>query len=156
MLAVAWVFRLKLRWIGKHTLFAGWRRPFMRFLGGMPVDRRSRNGVVQQVVDYFNDSDALILAIAPEGTRGRSELWKSGFYHIAHGAKVPVLLGFLDFGRKVGGVGPALIPTGNIAEDMKTIRAFYDGIEGLYPDKQGEVRLKEELEAEAPISIAAE
>jgi len=146
MLAVAWTYRLDLNWIGKHTLFRGpIRGSFLRWLGGIAVDRRSRNGVVAQIVDHFDDSDAMALAIAPAGTRGQAKHWKSGFYHIAHGAQVPIICGFLDFKRKVGGVGPSFVPSGDIAEDMDRIRAFYDGIEGMHRDRKTAVRLREEM-----------
>lgn len=73
--------------------------------------------------------------LAPEGTRKKVTYWKTGFYHIANGANVPIVLGFLDYMRKVGGIGPTLIPTGNIESDMAKIRAFYDTISGKTPDK---------------------
>ena len=151
MLAVAWVYRLDLHWIGKHTLFRGpIRGPFLRWLGGIAVDRRSRNGVVAQIVNHFDDNDTMVLAIAPAGTRGQAKHWKSGFYHIAHGAQVPIICGFLDFERKVGGVGLSFIPSGDIAKDMDRIRAFYEGIEGMYRDRKTEVRLREEMSQPAP------
>jgi 1-acyl-sn-glycerol-3-phosphate acyltransferase len=144
MLAVAWVFRLRLRWLGKHTIFKGAAGPVMRWLGGIPVDRRSPHGVVQQVVDHFADTDTIVLAIAPPGTRKRTKNWKSGFYHIAAQAQVPILCGFLDFGRRVGGVGPAIMPSGDVQRDMDRIREFYAGMEGKFPDFQAEILLKDE------------
>jgi 1-acyl-sn-glycerol-3-phosphate acyltransferase len=144
MLAVAWANHLDLCWLGKHTLFEGWAGSFMRWLGGIPVDRRSKNGAVAQAVDHIKAADMITLAIAPAGTRSEAKHWKSGFYHIANTAKIPILCGFLDFKRKVGGVGPAIMPTGNITKDMDRIRAFYADIEGMYPEKKTEIRLKEE------------
>ena len=154
MLAVAWVFRLRLRWMGKHTIFKGMAGPFMRWLGGLPVDRRASHGVVQQVADHFKASDQIILAIAPSGTRKRTEHWKSGFYHIASQADVPILCGFLDFKRKVAGVGPAIQPSGDIQADMDKIRAFYEGMEGLFPEKQAAIRLKDEPVDSEPKRVA--
>ena len=144
MISVAWVFRIQLSWLGKHTLFEGAKGSFMRWLGGIAVDRRKSNGVVGQIVDRFADTERLFLAIAPEGTRRRADLWKSGFYHMAKDANVPIVCGFLDFGRKVGGVGPAIVPTGDIAADMARLRAFYEGIEGRKPECVGDIRLAEE------------
>jgi len=144
MVAVSWVFGLKLNWLGKHTLFAGARGPFMRWLGGIAVDRRSRHGVVGSLVERFAETDRMYLAIAPAGTRSRARQWRSGFYHIAKGAQVPIVCGFLDFGRKVGGVGPAFVPTGDVKADMDKIRAFYEGIEGLRDGKTTVMRLAEE------------
>ena len=145
MLAVAWVFRLKLNWIAKHTLFVGWQGPVLRWLGALPIDRRAPQGQVADVAQRIREADGIILAIAPEGTRAQTELWKSGFYHIAREAQVPILCGFLDYRRKVGGVGPAFIPTGDIEADMDRIRAFYRGITGMKPDGFAEPRLREEL-----------
>lgn len=132
-------------WCGKHTLFKppvfGW---FMRKLGGIPIDRRARNNMVQFLADLFKQSETLVLAVPPEGTRGRREYWKSGFYHIAHTAQVPICLGYLDFSRKRGGMGPLVRTTGDVHADMEVIRAFYADKFGRYPDKQGPVRLASE------------
>jgi len=144
MLAVSWVFRLRLRWLGKHTIFKGVAGHVMRWLGGIPVDRRASHGVVQQVVDHFDDTDTIVLAIAPPGTRKRTDNWKSGFYHIAAQAEVPILCGFLDYGRRVGGVGPAIMPSGDVQRDMDRIREFYAGMVGKYPNFQAEILLKDE------------
>jgi 1-acyl-sn-glycerol-3-phosphate acyltransferase len=77
----------------------------------------------------------MILVIAPEGTRRKVERWRSGFYHIARGAKVPIVLGYLDYGRKAGGIGPAVTPTGDIEADMKQIRAFYADVTPKHPER---------------------
>jgi 1-acyl-sn-glycerol-3-phosphate acyltransferase len=90
---------------------------------------------VAQSIQQFHQNEKLILTIAPEGTRSRVKKWKTGFYHIAKGANVPIVLGFLDYRRKTGGIGPVIYPTGNIDADMETIRAFYDGITGKFPEK---------------------
>lgn len=150
MIAVAWMFDLKLSWIGKHTLFQGKTGPFMKWLGGIPVDRRARHGAVAQVVDHFKAADALLLAIAPAGTRAHSDCWKSGFYHMAVGAQVPVICAFLDYRRKIGGVGPAFIPSGDIKADMDRFRAFYGNVEALYPERVSTIRLRDEGAGETP------
>lgn len=154
MLSVAFVFRMGLSWLGKHSLFGGAKGAFMRFLGGIPVDRRAKHGVVAQVVDRFNACDKMWLAIAPAGTRSRSTHWKSGFYHIAHQAQVPVVCTFLDYKRKVGGIGPSFVPTGDIRADMDRIRAFYEEITARYPDATTPIRLlDEDTEEAAPIAL---
>jgi 1-acyl-sn-glycerol-3-phosphate acyltransferase len=84
---------------------------------------------------------------SPEGTRGRAEYWKSGFYHIAQGAGVPIVLGLLDYKKKVGGLFEAVYPSGNIKVDMDKMRAFYRDASGKYPDSFGPVRLQEEATA---------
>lgn len=146
MLACAWVYRIRLNFLGKHTLFAGWRGPFMRFLGGIPVDRRKPQGLVSQVVEEFDKVDGLFLAVPPAGTRKSIKHWKSGFYHIARGAGVPVVTGFLDYERKVTGLGPTLELTGDVVADMDRIRAFYADKAGMYPERAQPIRLKDELE----------
>ena len=134
-LFIIFVLRGKIYWLGKESLF---RRPFKGFfkwLGGIPIDRSKSKNVVAQSIQQFNQNKTMILTIAPEGTRSRVKKWKTGFYHIAKGANVPIVLGFLDYRRKAGGIGPVIYPTGNIEADMKTIRAFYDGISGKFPEK---------------------
>jgi len=135
-------------WIGKDTFF---RWPFgglWKRLGGIPVNRRSRNNFVDQMVATFQEHDELILVIAPEGTRSKTRYWKSGFYYITLGAGVPIVMGFLDYARKVGGIGPALMPTGDIQADFVTIREFYADKIGKYPREQSEVRLRDAIRDE--------
>ncbi|MBM4360613.1 MAG: lysophospholipid acyltransferase family protein [Deltaproteobacteria bacterium] len=147
MLAVAWSFRMRLSFIAKHTLLEGLKGPFMRWLGAVPVDRRAPLGQVAQIVLRMNESDGMFLAIAPEGTRSLAEHWKSGFYRMAVGANVPIVCGFLDYERKVGGLGPVFVPSGDIVADMERIRAFYEPIRGCKPDQFATPRLREELES---------
>ena len=144
MLATAYTLRVRISWFGKHTLFIspwGW---LMRKLGGIPVDRRSPQSLVIQTAEKFRSSDYLVLAIPPEGTRRKVALWKSGFYHIASQSGVPIGLGYLDYERKLCGLGMFVIPSGNVKEDMNKIRAFYRNIRGKYPDLETEPRLQEE------------
>jgi 1-acyl-sn-glycerol-3-phosphate acyltransferase len=143
MLAVGWAYGVRPSWLGKRELF---RWPFggvMRWLGGIPVDRRSRQNLVQQAVAVLEKAQALTLVIPPSGTRSRAPYWKSGFYHIARGARVPIVCGFLDYARRVGGIGPVFEPTGDIEADMLVIRDFYAGIAGKYPERAAPVRLKD-------------
>lgn len=152
MVATAWALDLDISWLGKHTLFQapyGW---FFRAMGGIPVDRRSRQNIVQQVVKRFAEAEDLILGVPPEGTRRKVDYWKSGFYHIATEAGVPVGCAFLDFERRVAGVGGFFTPKGNVAEDMARVRAFYAGIRGKHPDFESVPRLREEDE----VALAAE
>jgi 1-acyl-sn-glycerol-3-phosphate acyltransferase len=144
MLAGAKHFGIRFEWVGKHTLFAGPLGPIMRGLGGIAVDRRAASGQVQQLVEAFATRDSLLLAVAPEGTRGHAEHWKSGFHRIARAAGVPIVLGFLDYGRKQFGFGPAFQPTEDLHADMERIRAFYADKGALVPANVGPIRLKEE------------
>ena len=132
-LLMAFAFKARIHWMGKIAIF---RRPFKGFfqwLGGIPVKRSQSDNLVEQSIQQFRRNEQLILTIAPAGTRKQVIRWKSGFYHIACGANVPIVLGFLDYRRKVGGFGPLVHPTGDITTDMATIRAFYDGVTGKKP-----------------------
>ena len=135
MLFIAFVLRAKIYWMGKDTLF---RWPFgrlFRWLGGIPIDRSKANNVVAQSIAQFAENDSLILTVPPAGTRKRVLNWKTGFYHIANGAGVPIAMGFLDYKKKLGGIGSVLEPTGDIEADMRIIRSFYQDISGKYPLK---------------------
>jgi 1-acyl-sn-glycerol-3-phosphate acyltransferase len=145
MIATAFSLRLKLFFIGKHTLFwppLGW---ILTALGGIPVDRRASHGVVDQVAERIRGAEKFILVVAPSGTRGHSEYWKSGFYWIASKAQVPIVLGALDYDRKLVRLGNAFEPSGDIHTDMESIREYYMGVKGRFPDNQTPIRLREEV-----------
>ncbi len=132
---------IKVSWLGKHTLF---RWPFaylMRWLGGIPVDRRSHHALVDQAIQAFNTRPKLTLAITPEGMRRKSRYWKTGFYYIAHGSGVPILLAYVDYRRKVLSTGPLIMPSGDIQSDMATIRAFYRTITARHPGRVGQMEV---------------
>jgi 1-acyl-sn-glycerol-3-phosphate acyltransferase len=129
-LAVAFALKVKIYWMGKAAMF---RWPFgalLRWLGGIPIDRSRTHNMVDQSVQAFQERDNLIMVVPPEGTRKKVSYWKTGFYHIARGAGVPIVLGFLDYRRKAGGIGPTFFPTGRIGEDLNQIHAFYAAITG--------------------------
>ncbi|PXX50453.1 1-acyl-sn-glycerol-3-phosphate acyltransferase [Aquitalea magnusonii] len=134
-LGVCFALRAKLYWMGKHTLFWGPLGPVMRWLGGIPVMRSRSNSLVQQMVTVYQQSERLVVAIPPEGTRQRVKEWKTGFYHIAWGAQLPIVLAYMDYARKVCGFGPVFHPTGDIAADMPLIQDFYRDKVGKYPDQ---------------------
>jgi len=145
LLALAAIFDVKVSWMGKHALFRpplGW---LMRRAGGIPIVRHRSGNMVSQMTRAFEESTSLALVVPAEGTRSYVAHWKSGFYHIARSANVPIVLGYLDYARRCGGFGPALLPTGDISADMDEIRGFYADKIGKYPEKFGEVRLKEEM-----------
>jgi 1-acyl-sn-glycerol-3-phosphate acyltransferase len=144
MLLTSWTFRLKVSFMGKDALFWG---PFgwvMRSLGGIPIDRSSSTGVVEQMVARFNETETLVVVVTPGGTRGYSDHWKSGFYWIAHNARVPLLCAFINYARKKIFLGLSFIPTGNLRADMDRIRAFFEQGEGLYPQQAAVIRLRDE------------
>ena len=132
---------IKMYWMGKDTLFRWPLGVLLRWLGGIPVNRRSRNNFVQQVVDVIDHMDEVVIALAPEGTRDKTEYWKTGFYYIALDAQVPIALGFIDYGNKVVGIGPQITPSGDIDADFQEIKAFYSGINGRHPELQGVPRI---------------
>jgi len=144
MLAMAFVYDIPVRWMGKHTLFKAPFASFFKRLGGIPIVRHRPGGVVGQMVEHFENNDSLVLMVPAEGTRSHVDYWKSGFYHIARGADVPVVLSYLDVSKKVGGIGPALALTGDFGADMDKIREFYSGMQGFRPKNIGVMRLREE------------
>ena len=129
-LFVAFGLRAKIYWMGKAAIFRQPFRGFFKFLGGIPIDRSRANSVVAQSIEQFGKNETLVLTVPPAGTRKRVMYWKSGFYHIANGAQVPIVLGFLDYRRKLGGIGPLIQPSGDMEADMVVIRNFYSDITG--------------------------
>lgn len=144
MLAIAWRMRVDVHWLGKHSLFTGWRGPIMRGLGGIPVDRSDPSKIVTEVVDRMRDGEVFALVITPDGTRGGHTHWKSGFHRIAMATGMPVTLGYLDTATQTTGLGPTLEMTGDIAADMDRIREFYADKRGIRPHLQITPRLREE------------
>ncbi|WP_314423123.1 1-acyl-sn-glycerol-3-phosphate acyltransferase [uncultured Microbacterium sp.] len=147
MLAIAWRLRIEVHWLGKSSLFRGWRGPVMRSLGGIAVDRSDPARVVSDVVAQVHSGSVFGLVITPDGTRGGNAYWKSGFYRIAREAGMPVTLGFVDRTTMTTGLGPTLDLTGDVSADMDRIRAFYANKSGLRPERRTVPRLREEQEA---------
>lgn len=149
LLLHAWALHLDLRWMIKEQ----WLKPplggVLKMLGAVGVDRSASTGMVGQMVAEFERRDFFMLCVPPEGTRSRRDFWKSGFYHIAREAKVPICLGVLDYGQKRAGFGPLLELTGDMAVDMSNIRAHYEerGPKARFPAKTGPIRLRAEDEA---------
>ena len=134
---------LDAHYIGKHTLFRkpyGW---FFRSLGGIPVDRREAASLAQQLAERFDGSDAFILGLAPEGTRSKTNHWKSGFYHIAREAGVPIVMGWLDYPSRSVGMGGAFVPDDSLEQTFERVRAFYAPYRGRYPEKESQIRPRE-------------
>ena len=133
-LLIIFKLRLPVYWMGKRSMF---RWPFhglLKRLGGIPVDRSEKNNVVSIMAKAFDASNKLIVTIAPSGTRANVSSWKTGFYHIAREAKVPIVCGFLDYSRKIGGIGPVFHVTGDMEADISAIKSSYSGIFGRYPE----------------------
>jgi 1-acyl-sn-glycerol-3-phosphate acyltransferase len=146
MLAVAYAIDCDVHWLGKKSLFRSPYGGFMRWVGGISVDRSRHTRLVDAVVESIAPQEELMVVIPPEGTRSQAGRWKSGFYWVAVQSELPIILGFLDYTRKRGGLGEVLHPTGDLDADFEKIRAFYHGIEGKYPDRQGVITLNDDIE----------
>jgi 1-acyl-sn-glycerol-3-phosphate acyltransferase len=144
MLAIAWTLRIDVRWLGKKSLFRGWRGGLMRRLGGIPVDRSDPSRVVAEVVNRIRSGEVFSLVVTPDGTRSGHTHWKSGFYRIARRTGMPVTLGYVDRTTMTTGLGPTLELTGDVTADMDRIRDFYADKAGLRPEHRVEPRLREE------------
>jgi len=131
MLMVVLELRLQLFWLGKHTLFPFPFSGFVKWLGGIPINRTKSHNVVYEIVDQFKNNDNFVVLVPPEGTRRKVSEWKTGFYHIANNAKVPILMGYVDAENKEAGFADFFYPTGDLENDMKEIRGFYAGKKGL-------------------------
>ena len=129
-------------WMGKSSLFWGPFGPIMRWLGGIAVDRTKPKSMVKQTVCAFKGNKQLRLVICPEGTRAKGDRWRTGFYHVAKNANIPIVLGYLDFKRKVGGFGPIVKPTNNMEKDLCEIQAFYESVTGKHPERFSPVQSK--------------
>lgn len=135
MLATAGFYRVKLRWMGKSSLTQGPFGGLIRWLGCVPIDRSGAHDVVRAMADAFASTDAMILAIPPEGTRGAVKSWKTGFYHIARAAGVPLVLSVLDYGTKTVSLAAIVHPSGDYDADLPIIRSHYAKAVGLRRDK---------------------
>jgi 1-acyl-sn-glycerol-3-phosphate acyltransferase len=136
---LAFALKLDAHYIAKKELF---RRPFsqlMKWSGGIPIDRSLSSHIVEQMVFIFTEREKFVLAVAPEGSRHRKDYWKSGFYHIALNAHVPILLAFIDYASKTGGVSHLIYPTGDLEQDMSIIRNFYLTVKGRHPENTSPV-----------------
>lgn len=142
MLLYAMAIQLKINFLMKDSWFRGPLGLIARTFGGISIDRSQRHNTVKQIADAFHARDRMVLVITPEGTRKYVPHWRSGFYHIAQQARVPLALGFADYKNKKVGFGPLIMPTGDIEADMAKIREFYSGVTGRYPEKAGAILLK--------------
>ena len=121
--------------MGKKSLFRWPMRRFMLDMGGVPVDRSSSHNVVDAMIAEFGRRKEFMLTVAPEGTRKAVTQWRTGFYNIALGAGVPLVCGLMDYGTKTGGLGPAIMPTGDYEADMEKIVAYYRTVTPRHPER---------------------
>lgn len=134
-IAMISILKTKFNYFIKKELFKWPLKNYLIKTGGIAVDRASKHNFVDQCIERFNSSDRFVLVVPPEGTRGNVNKWKSGFYHIALGAQVPLFLGYIDYKERTIGFGKMLMLTGNKEKDIESIRSFYEGIHGKYPEK---------------------
>ena len=128
--------RANVHFMGKAELFRfpiGW---FFRYCGGVPVDRKKSTGLVDQMVKVYNESEKFILTIAPEGTRHQVVEWKRGFYHIAKGAGVPIVMAVVDGKHKEVRIGQVFQPTDDAEADMTAIQGYFTGVAGINPRRK--------------------
>ncbi len=130
---------LHVKFFVKESLFWFPLSALLRAFGGIPLDRKNARSSVNEAIAAFDRNDEFYFGLAPEGTRSRTPGWKSGFYRIAEGAGVPVVLGFFDYKSKRLGLGPTITLTGDKDADMEIIGSFYSSVEGRRPEKAGPV-----------------
>ncbi len=135
-------YGIPIRWAAKDSLFRWPVRGLLLRLGGVPINRRNPAGLLDQLAEEYSHSDSLHLCITPEGTRSRTDHWKSGFYRLAMQTGVPVGLGFIDFGKKLAGVERWITLTGDVEVDLEVIRAYYADKKAYAPEKAGEIRFR--------------
>lgn len=152
MIVCGWTLGIKFRWLGKHTLFRFPYGPIFTMLGGIPVIRSKKMGLVEQVVQFMLAHERVAIVVPPEGTRMKVDTWKSGFYHIAKNANLPIIPAYVDYGRKTIGLGPPIILSDHVGADMNKIREFYKNITAKHPEKFAEPRLREENHSERSLS----
>ena len=134
------------RFVAKASLFRGPMGWVMRRLGGIPVERRTSQSFVAQTAAMFDQHETLMIAMSPEGTRDTTTYWRTGFYFTALTAGVPIVLAFADYRRKVVGLGPVFVPTGDIAADFDYLRTFYADVTARHPERQGLVQPRPDIE----------
>ncbi|MGB7874996.1 MAG: lysophospholipid acyltransferase family protein [Anaerolineales bacterium] len=133
-LALAFILKGDLRYMGKKELFYppyGW---FFRWCGGVLVDRSMPHGLVEQTVQAIQEADRFQIVITPEGTRGKVGEWKMGFYHIAKQADIPVVTGYVDTHTMTCGIGPTFMPTDDMEADIESMQAFFKDKVGINPE----------------------
>ncbi len=150
----ALAFKIRISFMIKDSAFIGPLGPILRWMGGIPIDRSKHHNVVEQMVQAFADREELALLVPPSGTRQRTDYWKSGFYYIALGAKVPLVLAIMDFEKQEVGIQRVYEPIGDIKKDMAVIRSVYEPVAAKFPQEKSRVRLRQEEEPQAAPIIA--
>lgn len=130
-----WKMNIKMNFLIKDSFFFFPLGILMKSLGGVPVNRNVNTNLVESAINSFNNGDLNYLVLSAEGTRSYTEKWKSGFYYIAKGAKIPLYLGYIDYKQKVVGIEQEAIITGSYEVDLQNIKSYFEKITPLYPEK---------------------
>ncbi|WP_216378491.1 1-acyl-sn-glycerol-3-phosphate acyltransferase [Arcanobacterium phocae] len=146
MLMAFWHADRNLRFLIKSSYMRQPVGSFIRAVGGVGVDRNSSHGMVHNIVEHAQSVEHFALCVAPKGTRGYRDTWKSGFYYIALEAGIPVVFGFVDSATKTYGWRGSMMLTGDVAADMEKIREFYADKVGIHPELTSVPRLRAEIE----------
>jgi 1-acyl-sn-glycerol-3-phosphate acyltransferase len=150
-------FGVQMSWLGKHSIFFFPVAPILRWLGGEPVDRSASHGVVGEAIERFRTREQWVLGIAPEGTRKRTDRWRTGFYRIAAGAGVPICPVWIDFSRRRLGLGPLVWTTDDEAADFAKLGGFFNKAMARFPDRyveEGAIRAVEHRATEESRTIS--
>ena len=139
----AFAIGLKPNWLAKNELFWGPLKGFFLKLGAIPIDRHRTENKVEIITEAIQQADQIILGLSPEGTRTKTDFWRSGFYHIANKAQIPIHFGFIDYPSKTIGAAPGFVPTGDIDADLEKIRDFYKDKRGKYPENVGPIKFRD-------------
>ena len=135
-LMAAFVLRLNVYWMGKASIFRPPFGPVMRWLGGIAVRREQSNSLVAASAAALRAADGPVqLIVPPQGTRGKTTQWKTGFYYIAREAGLPILLAYIDYPNKRVGLGPVFEPSGDVERDMQAVKAFYAPLRGRHGER---------------------
>lgn len=144
LLLLTSAMNIDIHWIVKKV----WLKPpvgwLIKILGGIGVDRSKSTNFTHQIAKVFEENENMVIAIAPDGTRSKRDFWKTGFYYMAVQAKVPIALGYLDYKNNIGGIGPMVMPSGDIKADFKIFSDFYKDLQAKRPEKTSKVALREE------------
>jgi 1-acyl-sn-glycerol-3-phosphate acyltransferase len=146
MIMIAWSNSARPQALIEQRFFKGPMGWILSRTGGIPLDRSNPGATIRALLAEAEGPDPFLLTIAAEGTRGKSEYWKAGFYRIAQQTGLPISLGFVDGPTRTLGIGPTFHPTGDLVADMDLVRAFYADKHGVRPANRTEPRLREETE----------
>ncbi len=144
MLSIAWANSVQPQVLVKHTYFKGPLGWLLKALGGIPLDKGNPGATIRALLKEAEGHDSFMLVIAPEATRSATTYWKPGFYKIAGQTGLPIGLGFVDGATRTLGMGPTLVPSGDVVADMDIVREFYKDKKGIHPEAWAEPRLREE------------